>query len=96
MASITILNRSITGLANKLEKKYGVTTQLYVFKSGRYAELGASYVQLEIENNGELIDWYKFLANDYDSVGDKRVYGGRSIAGMKKLFYIDFDKDMKR
>ena len=97
MISITALEKSISSLKRKLEKR-GFDVELEVFKSGRggdYYVGSTSYVEITVERDGEYIGSYKFKANDYVSGGYRRTYGGHSIKQMKVEFLRDFEKDCK-
>jgi len=92
--SVTALAKSIQTLADKLTNQ-GYQCDVTTVKTGRGGDYSTSYVELEVnDENGDLIGWYKFLANGYAS-NSKKEYGGNSIKEMKELFLIDFNKDTK-
>jgi len=94
MATITQLEKSIRGLSSKLRKE-GYECNVSAVKTGRYFNLGASFVEIGISDKDDnYVGSYKFLANGYDGIG-RNEYGGYSIKKMKQQFQEQFEKDIK-
>ncbi len=97
--SIGALERGVRTLAKNLEQKFGLKTEIDVFRSGHGSEGSGSYVELEVEatwtdaegEQKEASSYVKFMAGGYGSLTEGRQIGGSegwrpmAAVGLKRI-----------